>query len=160
ILLGNGDGTFRAAANYPVTKARFSLAVGDFNGDGILDLVVANSGTPPNRQDASVDVLLGNGDGSFQAAGSFPAGPYPLSVTVADFNGDGIPDLAVANLSNATVSVLLGQGNGSFGPAVGYRVGVGPQGLAVGDFNGDGIPDLAVANSGSNTVSVLLGNGD
>src|SRR5262249_18993298 len=79
-LLGNGDGPFRAAANYPVTKASFALAVGDFNGDGILDLVVANSGTPPNRQDASVDVLLGNGDGTFQAAQSFAAGPAPTSV--------------------------------------------------------------------------------
>ena len=136
-----------------------AVAVGDFNGDGTLDLVVANfSGS-------SVSVLLGNGDGTFQPAVSYSAaannlGNNPYSVAVGDFNGDGIPDLAVANEISNNVSVLLGNGDGTFQNAVNSAVGTNPQSVTVGDFNGDGFLDLAVANSGSNSVSVLLGNGD
>jgi hypothetical protein len=105
-------------------------------------------------------VLLGNGDGTFQAAQPFTVGTAPTWVVVADFNGDGRKDLAVANDQSNSVSVLLGNGNGSFQPAPTLIAGNAPWGLAVGDFNGDGRPDLAVANEFSNNVSVLLGNGD
>jgi hypothetical protein len=81
-------------------------------------------------------------------------------VAVGDFNGDGVPDLAVANGGSRTVSVLLGRGDGSFAAATNYAAGNYPASVAVGDFNGDGVPDLAVANFGNNTVSVLLGRGD
>src|SRR5207253_10822225 len=93
---------------------------------------------------------------------SFPTGSAPLTVAVGDFNGDGVPDLAVANSfpypANRRVSVFFGNGDGTFqaavnSPVAGYQV-------AVGDFNGDGKLDLAAASSESNTVSVLLGNGD
>ena len=77
-----------------------------------------------------------------------------------DFNGDGRPDLAVANYGSNDVSVLLGNGDGTFQPQVTYAVGSSPVALVAGDFNGDGRPDLAVANYGANDVSVLLGNGD
>ena len=131
-----------------------SVAVGDFNGDGKPDLTVAN-------QDAdTVSVLLGNGDGSFQAPRTFAVGSVPFSVAVGDFNGDGKPDLTVANENVATVSVLLGNGDGSFQAQRTFAVGSTPISVAVGDFNGDGKPDLTVANDGANTVSVLLGNGD
>src|SRR5262252_3586540 len=90
-----------------------SVAVGDFNGDGRLDLAVANEGTFPLYADGSVSVLLGNGDGSFQEPRNVGAGTVPRSVAVGDFNGDGVLDLAVANQSSADVSVLLGNDDGS-----------------------------------------------
>src|SRR3989442_1265970 len=99
---------------------------------------------------------------SFAATGTFSAGSQPVSVAVADFNGAGKPDLAVANRTSANVSVLLGNGNGTFQAAVNYDVGVDPLSVAVGDFNGDGKPDLAVANAAlfddPPSVSVLLGS--
>jgi hypothetical protein len=104
-------------------------------------------------------VLLGNGDGSFQPAQSYAAGFNPTAVAVGDFNGDGLPDLAVANEFSGGVSVLLGNGDGSFQPAQSYAAGFNPTAVAVGDFNGDGLPDLAVASLGGG-VRVLLGNGD
>ncbi|MCW8141814.1 MAG: VCBS repeat-containing protein, partial [Planctomycetota bacterium] len=103
-----------------------------------------------------VAVLLGNGDGTFAAATAFAAGSSPSSVAIGDLNGDGRPDLAVANL-NSNVSVLLGHGDGTFAAATTFAVGATPQSVAIGDLNGDGKPDLAVANQNSNNVSVLLG---
>jgi hypothetical protein len=91
---------------------------------------------------------------------NYPVGTAPLGITSADLNGDGIPDLVVANSGDTTVSVLLGNGDGTFSPAVNYFSGSAPDHIVVADFNGDGIPDLAVTNAGDGTVSVLLGNGD
>ncbi len=134
-----------------------SMANGDFNGDGIQDLAVANSG------DNTVTVLLGNGTGGFAAAGGspFPVGTLPNSVVSGDFNGDGNLDLAVANYGDNTVTVLLGNGAGAFTAVSGSALGVGagPRSVAVGDFNGDGIQDLLTANEGGNNITVLLGNG-
>jgi len=131
-----------------------SVAVGDFNGDGKLDLAVANVGSN------NVSILLGNGDGTFQAAVDYGAGSNPDSVAVGDFRGDGKLDLVVANDGSNNVSILLGNGDGTFQAAVNYGVGSAPTSVAVGDFNGDGKLDLAVANELSNNVSILLGNGD
>jgi hypothetical protein len=159
VLLGNGDGTFQAARNFAAGADPDAVAVGDFNGDGLPDLAVADSGGS-SGYGQGVSVLLGNGDGSFQAARTFAAGSLPISVAVADVNGDGLPDLVVANERSNNVSVLLGNGDGSFQAAQSFAAGTDPTSVAVGDFNGDGHPDLAVANVLSNTVSVLLGNGD
>jgi hypothetical protein len=156
VLLGNGDGSFQAAGSYSAGISPGSVAVGDFRGNGISDLVVADSNLSTN----SVYVLLGNGDGSFQAAAKYSVGIGPSSVAVADFLGNGIADLAVANPGTDNVSVLLGNGDGSFQHAVNYTVGTLPLSVAVGDFNGDGVPDLVTANPFNNTLSVLLGNGD
>src|SRR5207245_278961 len=91
ILLGKGDGTFRAAQSYAVGGSPTALAVGDFNGDGHLDLVEADS------YQGTVSVFLGKGDGTFQAAQSYAAGSRPTYLAVGDFNRDGVLDLAVAN---------------------------------------------------------------
>jgi hypothetical protein len=109
---------------------------------------------------AGVRELLGNGDGTFGAARNFAGGTNPASVAVADFNGDGVPDLVLANSGTSNVSVLLGNGNGTFQPARNFAAGFFPDAVVVGDFNGDGIPDLAVAHFAGNSVSVLLGMGD
>ena len=130
------------------------MAVGDVNGDGKPDLVVPDGGSN------SVSVLLGNGDGTFQAARSFPVGTNPVHVAVGDFNGDRVQDLAVANYFDFTVSVLLGNGDGTFQAARTFAASSYPWSVSVGDFNGDGKLDLATANFGSTTISVLLGNGD
>jgi hypothetical protein len=103
VLLGNGDGSFSAPAYY---EGSISVAVGDFNRDGIVDLVLAGDDT------ATVKVMLGNGDGTFQAARSYGAGPFPSALAVADFNGDGFPDLAVAS----GVTILVNDANWSGGP--------------------------------------------
>jgi hypothetical protein len=157
VLLGNGNGTFQSAVN--ASSGNFgatTVAVGDFNGDGRLDLAVAKSTSFSN----TVWLLLGNGNGTFQPPISYGIGSGPSSIAVQDFNGDGKPDLVVTNLRSNNVSVLLGNGNGTFQSAISYAAGTGPSAVTVGDFNGDGKADLAVANQSSNNVSVLLGNGN
>jgi len=159
VLLGNGDGTFQAAQTFEAGSGPYFLAMGDFNGDGKLDLAVADLG-PSTQRAGTVSVLLGNGDGTFQAARSFAAGNTIWSVAVGDVNGDGKPDLVVPDGGSNSVSVLLGNGDGTFQAARSFPVGTNPVHVAVGDFNGDRVQDLAVANYFDFTVSVLLGNGD
>ncbi|PYO49971.1 MAG: hypothetical protein DMD84_16890, partial [Candidatus Rokuibacteriota bacterium] len=160
LLLGNGDGTFQPAQVVQTFASDMNLipvAVGDVNGDGKLDLITASVGN------VMVAVMLGNGDGTFQPAQMYPFVGDPESIVVRDFNGDGKPDLALANddAPDAKVSVLLGNGDGSFQPVRYFSVGgMESESLAAGDVNGDGKVDLVVANAGSNNVSVLLGNGD
>jgi VCBS repeat protein/centrosomal CEP192-like protein len=153
ILLGNGDGTFQATVNYNAGTNPSSVAVGDFNGDGKLDLALANADIF-NFGVGGISILLGNGDGTFKTAVDYGAGSNPSSVTVADFNGDGKLDLAATN--GTSVGILLGNGDGTFQPPVDYAAGSSPSSLAVGDFNGDGRLDIAVADRASSTVSVLL----
>ncbi len=127
---------------------------GDFNGDGKADLAVANKGTN------QVSILLGNGNGTFQAPVTYATGTDPEYMVVADFNGDGKADLATANTTGNTVSVLLGNGDGTFQAASGMTAGGAPSAIAAADMNGDGIADLIVSNSSGNTVSIFLGKGD
>ncbi len=162
ILLGDGTGSFTPAATLPVGYSPYAVAVGDFNGDGVLDLAVANScGNDPlcNNSPGTVSILLGDGTGSFSAAATSPitVGVNPRFVAAGDFNGDGSLDLAVANFNDDTVTILKGDGAGNFAPATTspVPVGVNPSSVAVGDFNGDGNPDLAVANFSDGSVSVL-----
>ncbi len=164
-----GSGTlglsFLNSSNPPDGDLAWSAAVGDFNGDGIPDLAIANYG------DSTVTILLGKGDGTFTQAVNSPVtvGQTPYFIAVGDFNGDGIPDLATANLYGGSVTVLLGAGDGTFAQATNSPITVGntfqtPQAVAIGDFNGDGIPDLVVTTSGyaggPGTMTVLLGKGD
>jgi FG-GAP-like repeat len=107
-----------------------------------------------------VDVLLGNGEGSFQKPTAYKVGEFPTGLDVADLNNDGELDLVTANVYGSSFSVLLGNGDGSFQPAVTYSVGDSNWSVAVGDFNTDGVPDLAVTDLGYDAVTVWLGNGD
>jgi hypothetical protein len=172
VLIGNGDGTFQPAVTYNSGgSASYSVAIGDVNGDGIPDLLVTNECNPNNDcQTGSVGVLLGNGDGTFRAAVTYDS-LQAYFVTIGDVNGDGKPDLVVANYGGSSVSVLLGNGDGTFQPGVTYYTeGDQAESVAIGDVNGDGKPDLVVANycflgkHGDNcehgSVSLMLGNGD
>ncbi len=162
---------FKPAVSYPVGTAPLAVAVGDFNGDGKPDLAVANAGNP-EIGDGNVSILLGNGDGTFQAALNVATGKNPVAIAVGDFNRDGRLDVVVANIGRqdpaggwlpGTVSVLLGNGDGSFQKHVDFGTASGPiypDSVAVGDFNGDHVLDLAVAAHPAAVVSVLLGNGD
>ncbi len=132
-----------------------SIAVGDFNHDGKLDLAVAYECCP----DGGVSILLGKGDGTFQSAVSYPAGSGPRSIVAADFNHDGNLDLAVASQSDY-IGILLGNGDGTFQPVMQTpAVQALETFVGVGDFNHDGKTDL-VTLSQNGVISVLLGNGD
>lgn len=171
ILLGNGDGTFKTATNIPLQGATVFVAVGDFNGDGKPDLAVAQlgaliEGSPGEFAFGSVQILLGNGDGTFAPPGRYSAGNYCSSLAVADVNHDGKLDLIVTSITTleglnypGAVNVLLGNGDGTFRPGSRIKTGINPQFVAVADFNKDGNPDLAVAND-DGTVGIFLGNGD
>jgi hypothetical protein len=185
VLLGNGNGTFQPAITYGsggVTAT--SVVAADVNGDGKLDLLVSNECADSNCATGSVGVLLGNGDSTFKAAVMYGSGgDFALGLAVADLNGDGRPDLVVADFCNVNsclinqyplpdgaIGVLLGKGDGTFQPVVTYDPGgQGTKSVVIADVNGDGKADLLSANCGpaacspqqsGGTVGILLGNGD
>jgi photosystem II stability/assembly factor-like uncharacterized protein len=168
VLLGNGDGTFFGAPEIAVDNGDLaSVAVGDFNADGVPDFAAATASRDPETLAwvGTISVLLGNGDGTFQPRQTFAAGNSPGVVTVNDFNRDGAPDLAVLNGNNpysgwGGVSVLLGNGDGTFQAPLTLSIDCDAASVAVGDFNQDGALDLVVSNVSSQTITVLHGNGD
>lgn len=135
----------------------YSVSTADFNHDGILDMAVTE--IPTFGQNPSLEIFLGNGDGSFRPGDSYYAGISPSAGVVGDFNHDGNLDLAIVSQISG-VFVLLGNGDGTFQPAIQYGTGQEPFAAVTGDFNQDGKLDLAVVNKGSNNVVILLGNGD
>jgi hypothetical protein len=155
ILLNNGAGAFAQKVVYQAGFSPFSAAAFDLNGDGIPDLAVADNGS--GTSNGAVWVLLGKGDGTFGSATAYPAGANPLTVTIADFNGDGRPDLAVG-AGDSSVNILVGKGDGTFSAGSSLKIGSSVAYLAAGDFNSDGHMDLAAA-AFDGTVSVLLGGG-
>ena len=159
VLLGNGDGTFQSAVQYATDKASYSVTAADFNGDGNIDLAVANGDS------GDVSVLIGTGGGKFAAAVNYPVitgsqGTAPLSIAAGDINKDGKLDLVVIDNGSGDIAVLPGSGNGTFGAPVFTSIGGNPNFIALADFNGDGKLDAAVTKFESATVEVWLGKGD
>jgi hypothetical protein len=158
VLLGNGDGTFQPAQTFATGQGQGSeIVVGDLNGDGKLDLVIAN------QNNSSVSVLLGNGDGTFQGALSTFVGLSAVFVAVGDFNNDDKLDLAVVDSSGSSVFVLLGNGDGTFTVGFSFSTNRFPARMVTGDFNNDKLLDLAIVVQGQGTtgsIEIFLGNGD
>jgi sugar lactone lactonase YvrE len=148
--------TFVAASGSPVTAgvAPYTVASGDFDGDGFTDLAVVNYDAD------TVSVFIGNGDGTFKPQVNYTVGTEPEHIVAADVNNDGKLDLVVANTGSGNVGVLLGNGDGTFQAQVTYTTIFGSSGLIVADFNHDGNLDIAASNFYSADVSILLGNGD
>lgn len=170
ILLGIGDGTFAEPLDHVIHSAPYTLRSGDFNGDGIPDLI-ASHGRLLAQGDERVSVLLGNGDGTFQPFIRHDIGTNPLGVITGDFNGDGLSDIVVSNpppdpfsLRNI-IHVGLSNGDGTFTNLDPITTGSAPLGLVVEDFDLVNGLDLAVTNANPNfgkvpgSVSILLNDG-
>lgn len=161
ILLGDGKGHFSPAPGSPFScgKSPNDIAVADMNHDGNPDLVIANTETP------LITVLLGDGKGGFKPAARSPfsaaSRPHVHGVAVADFNGDGKPDVVTDSWGNNQILMLLGDGAGNLaGPGRAFNTGRRPyQRVRSADFNQDGNPDVVTTNLDDNTVSILLGDG-
>lgn len=165
ILLGNGDGTFQPAVNYSAGNSPTQIVADDFNADGKLDLALFQPGQNSPSMASSVSVLLGNGDGTFQAPKTTVLTSFATAMAVADFNLDKKSDVAVSNVDSSTgttvvsLSIFLGNGDGTFQsskqtPLPGVSIGA----IAPADFNGDSKPDVAVTTSVGTLI--LLGKGD
>jgi hypothetical protein len=176
ILMNNGDGTFQPAVGYATgSSGPDFVSVADFNGDGILDLAVIGRNSPSDSS-GRISILMGNGDGTFQPAVTYAAGPGSWGgLAVGDFNGDGAPDLAMADwhmldANHSSIAVMMNNGDGSFQAPFFVPVPLGVHFVATGDFNGDGRADLAACDGfGSDGnldhdhpagVTILLSNGD
>ncbi len=166
-LQGYGDGTFRSALGYYApndlqqNSYSYSIGSGDFNGDGIPDVVIAQEG---NSNNPGVIVFLSNADGSLQPGVSYGSSTTQAYLTVADFNSDGKPDIAATDYSSGVVQIYMGKGDGTFTVGQAFATDTAgnpwPLNLVTGDFNHDGKLDLAVVNNDSETIGILLGNGD
>jgi tetratricopeptide (TPR) repeat protein len=145
VLLGNGAASFSLASGSPfaVGKSPVAIASADLNADSRPDLVVVN------QADNTVSVLLGNGDGTFTAALNSPlaSGQAPTGVTIADFNGDGIPDIAVTDPQTDSVSVYLGLGQGLFAPPFELPVGTDPSAILSASLTGAALPDVVITDN-------------
>ncbi len=170
IRLGNGDGTVGDAKSSTTGDFPYSVKAADFDSDGKMDLATANYNSN------NISILLGNGDGTFSPHQDYYSGPlhdtdpgdHPRSLVVSDFNGDLVPDLAVANKKSDSIGILLGQGDGGFSapvvvPLIDYTDGdqVAPSALVAVDMNKDGVMDLAYISSeysnDNGHVTILLG---
>ena len=156
ISFGVGDGSFQDGEDFllDLGDGGHTVAVGDVDGDGNIDLVTADAATK------TISVLLGNGDRTFAARVERPAGNGQGDIQLVDIDADGDLDVVESNFVGGTVSVLLGHGDGTFADKVDVRAGAIPLKFAVGDVNGDHHLDLVVPDVLTNIVSILLGNGD
>jgi hypothetical protein len=153
IWLGNGDGSFHEGESYALGSEPVSVVSADFNRDGNLDLAVGVS------EGYAVSVLLGNGDGTFQTPVDYQV-LFPGQVAVSDFNGDGVPDLAVSSgFDISGVSVFLGNGDGTFRSPAFYPTARVSGPIAIGDFNGDRKPDILEGDGNGEKAYMLLNTG-
>ncbi len=155
VARGRGNGMFAPFTVVPLGAGATNpqgVTAGDFNGDGLTDLVSSNQGTN------NISLLLDDGAGGFTVS-TWNTGTAPRGVASADFDGDGKLDVVVANSGSGNVTVLYGNGDGTFPFTQNHNVGNGPLAVAVADFNGDGRPDIAAVNSNSSSVTSLRNNG-
>ena len=164
VMLGQGDGTFAPETDYPVAAQFAQLATGDFNGDGVPDILVNDRGDPYSgpTTPGGFSILLGRGDGTFQPAGPVAAADYPGPLVLADFTGDGVLDVAAVDSTEVgTVTVTTGLGDGKLNSPVVSASSEVPVTVRTADLNGDGKLDLVTTNLGYHvSISVQLGNGD
>jgi hypothetical protein len=154
VMLGDGTGQFGRHTAYRTGRRPYTLAAGDLNGDGGLDLVTASEGTTK-----SINVFINRGAGHFRRARAISAGRDADGIATADVNGDGILDLLSAHANRRHLTVSLGAGAGAFRVAHRYRGGIASD-LAVGDLNRDGAHDVVIADTSHSAVAVRLGRGD
>ncbi len=152
ISLGNGDGTFKPAHAFDAGGLASAVAVGDFNGDGKMD-VSATVFSADSGQDGNIAVLLGNGDGTLGAASLIPMGAMPAAIIARDADGDGKLDLAAISEDGNGLTTLRGNGDGTFAAGVSYTVGSQPSALAEGTFGNSRA--LLTADSAGGTVTIL-----
>jgi hypothetical protein len=155
VFLGNGDGTFQPEHDYVVTSTSdqlVSIVAVDLNRDGKLDLVTAS---PSSRR---VEVLLGNGDGTFAVPAFYSANV--INMVAGDFNGDGFVDIAYSDSQSGILTILPGNGDGTFKAPILSNSGASAYYLVASDLNKDGRLDLAISDAGSGSVWIALGNGD
>ncbi|MFQ5767634.1 MAG: FG-GAP-like repeat-containing protein, partial [Acidobacteriota bacterium] len=164
VFLGGGDGSFSPESRLPVGMNPRSVTAADFNGDGTVDLAVTNEGSRFDDIRGDLSILLGRGDGTFQAQIRVEAGEHPGLAGLGDFNGDGRQDLTVINKDRSgSIVMLLGNGDGTFVSRPLGALGRFPTALDGGDFNGDGLKDVIVAVLSDHTgrdVLSLLARGD
>lgn len=159
ILLGNGDGTFTATSETPSAgDSPVFVAVGDFNRDGNLDLAALDSTASLGATNGAVTILLGNGDGTFKTVAVSPATDIePVSIAVGDYNGDGIPDIAVGSNNDEYLKILLGNGDGTFVETAADSGANLTSGCVVAaDFNGDGLDDIATTYESGSTPTAMV----
>ncbi|MBZ5704867.1 MAG: FG-GAP-like repeat-containing protein [Acidobacteriia bacterium] len=168
-VLNRGTGSASNVAYFPIsnptvsvslnssqisTASLITLATGDFNADGKLDLVLGNNGS-------SISILLGNGDGTFQPSVSYGTGGSTGAVVIGDFNDDGKLDIADASCCLGLVSVFLGNGDGTFQNHIDSNTATGSAAVVAADLDGDGKLDLALADNNSpGGLFILRGLGD
>src|ERR1035437_6650292 len=159
VVQGATDFSVAASTGYAVGAQPASIIVADFNGDGKKDVAVIYAGPPSGGTPGGVSLLLGNGDGTLKPAVNYPTGRYPSIATAYDFNGDGRPDLAVANY-DGTIKILLSNADGTLRSGDTYATNSNSvDSIAVADVNGDGKVDLLVFE-GSAGIAVWTGKGD
>jgi hypothetical protein len=157
VYLNTGGGHFRFDREYPVGGLTSSVAIGDLNGDGKADVVAATDNQDGGVPD-KVSVFLNKGGGRYAGRRDYQM-TRPAALAIADLNGDGKPELAVANATDA-VTVLRNRGDGTFELGSTLKAGHRPASIASSDLNGDGRPDLDTANADGGTVSVFINQGD
>lgn len=158
VLLNDGLGAFLPAVAYADQSVPYSVALADVNLDGRGDVILGDRYSL-SLGAAAATVLINDGFGGFAVPVSYVVGDYVSGCAATDLNGDGLPDVVVANSGSGDISVLMNRGDGTFEPEQPYRVGGAPAAVAIADLNGDGLPDIVAANSDTGTLSVLLNKG-